>query len=485
MSKESSVIVVPALLVLYAYLDQKNNQLKLSPSGKTTAPSFIAAVNYHRLTPVALRTLRLVEPGAYRYNPAKIRRDYFTAFIRRLTTAVFCGKMKHQCSPRGKPRGIQLHFSEAKQQSLHPCGKPQGIRRRRIKRKEIFFLFILSSLYLIARHALLKLPLAGVETPPFTVRTINFFCALLDYLKLLILPFNLHVEYGKAPGALNIAKIIAGATIFSGLLVYAFKKRKENYLVTFSILWFFLTLLPYANIYPINAYMAEHWLYLPSIGFFLVIAEKLSFLYKKNNLRLPLILLTLSLVIFYSIRTIQQNNYWREPLAFYKRTLRYSPKSARMWKNLADEYYMAGDFRKAVKLYKKTLAIEPKLKNEHEWVYNALGMYYFNHQDIPKAVRYLKKSLQTTPSAPAHYNLGLAYSALGNYKKAIEEYNQTIAMNNETPGIYYNLAVLYRKTGLPEDAIKNLEKAIKLDPDFLSAYPLLTGLYEANGKTKK
>jgi len=83
--------------------------------------------------------------------------------------------------------------------------------------------------------------------------------------------------------------------------------------------------------------MAEHWLYLPSIGFFLVIAEKLSFLYKKNNLRLPLILLTLSLVIFYSIRTIQQNNYWREPLAFYKRTLRYSPKSARMWKNLADD----------------------------------------------------------------------------------------------------------------------------------------------------
>jgi len=67
---------------------------------------------------------------------------------------------------------------------------------------------------------------------------------------------------------------------------------------------------------------------------------------------------------------------------------------------------MAGDFRKAVKLYKKTLAIEPKLKNEHEWVYNALGMYYFNHQDIPKAVRYLKKSLQTTPSAPAHYNSG-------------------------------------------------------------------------------
>jgi len=51
-------------------------------------------VNYHRLTPVALRTLRLVEPGAYRYNPTKLRRDYFSAFIRRLTPAVFCGKNK-------------------------------------------------------------------------------------------------------------------------------------------------------------------------------------------------------------------------------------------------------------------------------------------------------------------------------------------------------------------------------------------------------
>jgi peptidoglycan/LPS O-acetylase OafA/YrhL len=42
-------------------------------------------VNYHRLTPVA-----------YRDNPAKIRRDYFTASIHHSTVVVLCGKIKRR-----------------------------------------------------------------------------------------------------------------------------------------------------------------------------------------------------------------------------------------------------------------------------------------------------------------------------------------------------------------------------------------------------
>jgi iron complex transport system substrate-binding protein len=50
--------------------------------------------------------------------------------------------MKHKSTFSGKSRDIQLHFSEAKCQSLHPCGKPQGIRRRRII-SFICFIFLL------------------------------------------------------------------------------------------------------------------------------------------------------------------------------------------------------------------------------------------------------------------------------------------------------------------------------------------------------
>ena len=42
--------------------------------------------------------------------------------------------------------------------------------------------------------------------------------------------------------------------------------------VKFFSLFFLITLLPFLNIIPLNAQMAEHWLYLPSIGFFAVLA---------------------------------------------------------------------------------------------------------------------------------------------------------------------------------------------------------------------
>jgi len=34
----------------------------------------------------------------------------------------------------------------------------------------------------------------------------------------------------------------------------------------FAVAWFFVALLPVANIVPLSTFMAEHWLYVPSMG---------------------------------------------------------------------------------------------------------------------------------------------------------------------------------------------------------------------------
>ena len=88
-------------------------------------------------------------------------------------------------------------------------------------------------------------------------------------MRLMVLPFNLHMEYVARLFAFSDPKVIGGIILLISLLIYAIKARNKNALMSFSILWFFIAIFPVSNLYPINAYMAEHWLYIPSIGFFL------------------------------------------------------------------------------------------------------------------------------------------------------------------------------------------------------------------------
>lgn len=70
----------------------------------------------------------------------------------------------------------------------------------------------------------------------------------------------------------------------------------------------------------------------------------------------------------------------------------------------------------------------------------------------------------------SHYNLGNAYSNLGNYDQAIIEYTKAIRLNPRTPDIYYNLGNAYSNLGNYDQAIIEYTKAIGLNPRYLDAY---------------
>ncbi|MBU3958708.1 MAG: hypothetical protein KKH29_05375 [Candidatus Omnitrophica bacterium] len=64
----------------------------------------------------------------------------------------------------------------------------------------------------------------------------------------------------------------------------------------------------------------------------------LSRMYRTRNLRVFTILLSICLLVFYSSLTIRQNDYWRKPILFFERTLKYSPNSSRLLNNLGRVY---------------------------------------------------------------------------------------------------------------------------------------------------
>ena len=313
---------------------------------------------------------------------------------------------------------------------------------RPIKKQAFFSMCGLAFFYILVRLTLLR-PLLSEVVYPFSLlrRIPGFFAALVDYLRLLILPFNMHMEYGQREFSIADPKALLGIFIFTSLLIYAVRQRKTKSVVSFGILWFFITLLPVSNIFPVNAYMAEHWLYLPSIGFFLILAKSIR----------PLKALYF-LAVYFAVLTVNQNTYWLEPVRFYERTLKFAPDSARVYNNLALTYNNTGENEKALPLLKKGALVDPRRAG----TYNNLGLVYKDTGRRNKAVRAFERAVKIDPGCEAAL-LNLA-------------------------GIYFDFGNEAREAGESEKAIFYYEKAVKAKPDFANAYNNLGGMYVLAGR---
>lgn len=185
-------------------------------------------------------------------------------------------------------------------------------------------LLIMAFIYLFIRVTILKDLLSTVPyTSTALQRLPGFFVAITNYIRLLIFPFNLHIEYGAKLFSLANLKAIIGISVAFGAITYAFKRKETNALMSFSILWFFVALLTVTNLVRLNAYMAEHWLYLPSIGFFVIVSQFLASLCQSKDYRIPSSILVIILFTTYAFLTIKQNTYWNNALDFYQKTVKY------------------------------------------------------------------------------------------------------------------------------------------------------------------
>jgi tetratricopeptide (TPR) repeat protein len=332
--------------------------------------------------------------------------------------------------------------------------------REKVNVKSFLSLLSMTGLFLLLRLVFLK-PLAPDILASTTAwqRLPGFFVALTNYTRLLFLPFNLHMEYGdklfsfKQPGA------IIGMVILLALLSYVIKKRESRGIVFFSLIWFFIALLPSSNLFPINAYMAEHWLYLPSMGFFSIAAIGLGYLYKTKRFRVVSVVVIIGIIVFYSIITIKQNNYWKEPIAFFKRTVKYNPGSARAFNDFGIAYREAGREEEAIRAFRKTIEINP----QHADAYSNLANLYNSLGEKEEAIALFEKAIEINPYyTQAYNNLGNVYGSMGEYDQAIELYNKALTIDPEFAQVYSNLAAAYFKKGEYRVAFQYYDRAEEL-----------------------
>ncbi|MFM1921692.1 MAG: hypothetical protein RLZZ303_3326 [Candidatus Hydrogenedentota bacterium] len=172
---------------------------------------------------------------------------------------------------------------------------------------------------------------AGAVTP-FLGRLYETLQSFGLYVAMLFIPTGLHMER-TLDGVGLLAAL--GGMLALGLLAggAAFALRAGAWRATLGVALFLLCWLPISGLFPLNAPLAEHWMYVPMAGFWLALAELCARLPRPG--RVVTAITAALLCLLFAGLTAQRNTDWDNNTRLFEATLRENPKTLRVHYNLA------------------------------------------------------------------------------------------------------------------------------------------------------
>ncbi|MFC1624162.1 tetratricopeptide repeat protein [Candidatus Omnitrophota bacterium] len=342
------------------------------------------------------------------------------------------------------------------------------------------------------------------------------FRVIITYLRLLFLPLNQNVDYAYpiSTTLLNLPTL-ASLLLLAIILISAIRLFNKHRLISFSIFWFFLVLLPESSVIPIKDVIFEHRLYLPMVGYSLFFVSLVYYLFKEKRARLILIMLTL-LIASYSILTYERNKVWENDFTLWDDTACKSPNKARVYNNRGNAYQNKGNLRQALLDYNKAIRIDPEyieaynnrgniyqnkgevtqaisdynkvieIDPHYAEAYNNRGSAFLNKGDATKALLDFNKAIEIDPRyANAYNNRGNAHQNKGDLNQATSDYNKAIEINPGHARAYNNRGNVFQNKGEFDQAISDYNKAIEINPELVSAYNNRGSAYQNKGNLRQ
>src|SRR6266568_920400 len=184
------------------------------------------------------------------------------------------------------------------------------------------------------------------------IRLLTFISTIPQYLQLLIVPYPLYLERD-----IPVTTSVLNPMVWFGMILIVIciilclieLRKKHTAWIFFGLVIIFANLLSVSGIIPQTALIRENWLYMPVIGFYMIIFRLIEHyclpLLKKYQKTITAIFIIYCLILI--AMTIQQNYNWRSNIAYYEHNLRFT-NTARLQLNLGHEYLAKGDYKKAL-----------------------------------------------------------------------------------------------------------------------------------------
>ena len=309
----------------------------------------------------------------------------------------------------------------------------------------------------------------------------NFFLTMLTMLKayvyyiyLLIVPINLTLFHDVQPAtSLFDFKVLISLLILASIIAFTIKNRK-NMVLLFSVFWFFITLVPFSNLLPLQVFMADRYLYVPSMGFSLlssyIFISIFNYNFKndkyKKIIKNGMLIFIVTLLAFYVFSTISRNREWRDNMTLWSKTIETNPNNSRAHDNLGFTYERAGETEKALQEFE----IAVKLQPDNFRALANLGVAYAKFGFYNKSVGALKRSIEIRGYYKTYDKLGLIYYEINMENEAIESFKEAIKLNSRYAKAHNDLATIYAKIGKFDLALQEFNEAIKVDKDYADAH---------------
>ncbi len=333
---------------------------------------------------------------------------------------------------------------------------------------------VVSLFYLVLRFVIFTHSADGIK-PHFgelSERLLYLPNHIFNFVKLAILPSDLKVEYlFSYPRTFFEFSHLMGFAGTLGLAIFSIFLYRRHKEIFFGIWWFIITLFPVYNIIQIFNPFAERYLYIPVIGFCLVVPVILHGIFSRTITRavainMATLLLVLAISSAYATITVMRNRDWKDGFTLWSKTVAQTPDSGIAHGSLGRAYQEQGLLTEAVAEYKTAVKLMPQ---DYKAYYN-LGTVYDQKGDFTKAEKYYQKSIAINPGfADAHYNLANLYHKRGLTDDAIRQYRKVIALTPQDIEARNNLGVAFAMQGNLDQALAEWEKVLKIDPANKSA----------------
>ncbi|XP_050443684.1 protein O-mannosyl-transferase Tmtc3 [Adelges cooleyi] len=359
---------------------------------------------------------------------------------------------------------------------------------------------------------------ASVSDWPARQLTYNYLVSVNAWL--LVFPCDLCCDWtmGTVPlvestaDPRNLATLATYAVV-AGLVYTAFTtaNRTRRVAVIMSLALTVLPFLPASNMFfPVGFVVAERVLYMPSMGYCMLVAYGIGLMVEKSKSRVVWAAVAM-LVISHTIKTYTRNWDWSSEYAIFTAGLKVNKLNAKLYNNVGHALEAENRFTDALVYFNKAVSVQHDDIGAHINVgrtYNHLKMYkeaedaYLKAKSLlPKAkpgesyqariapnhlnvllnlanliaknqsrleeadMLYRQAISMRSDYTQAYINRGDVLLKLNRTKEAQEVYERALFYDTDNPDIYYNLGVVLLEQGKHSQALAYLDKALEFDPD--------------------
>lgn len=264
------------------------------------------------------------------------------------------------------------------------------------------------------------------------------------YIAKTIIPVGLSAtyRYNHFPlvESLLDGRLYVGVAVLGMLLICIFWKKARESGVFVGAWWFLVAYFPFSKfLFTGGEYIAERWMYTPSMGIALLVAVLLGAI----SFRRIVTVLAVVVVILYGILTVQRNRVWQTPEALYHSMIRSAPNSVFGYVWLARLYLSQGKGDQAEPYVQRAVSIYPA----HHQVQAVYAAMLLRRKQYDLAEKAILRAINLKPESSSYYFYAVILTRSGRYAESQTIIDEYLGKRRQRSDVKFLSAVNYWRQG--------------------------------------